>query len=126
MTEAEAIEALTGITENCATYGALWLSATFAYLTAAHFLGAALSRFQCAVVSSLYAIYALQSGAVSVGQIDAFFKLRDRTPSVYDEIWIYNNILAYVPGAVIFYVGGVILSLYFMYNVRSKAKAARP
>ena len=52
MTEADALGVLISFADIVATQVTLWLSLTFAYLTAAHFIGSALSRVQCAIVSA--------------------------------------------------------------------------
>lgn len=58
MTEAEAIELIAIFTTNVIASNTIYLSFTFAYLTAAYFVGASLSRFQAIFVSVLYALAA--------------------------------------------------------------------
>jgi len=63
MTEAEAIETLSILGANGATYFTLFTTFTFAYLTVAYFVGASLTRFQCIAVSAIYFFTASMMGA---------------------------------------------------------------
>ena len=65
MQELTPIEALTNIADVAATYGSLWISITFAYLTAAYFVGAKMTRFQCLTMSGLYLVTAVLFGSAS-------------------------------------------------------------
>ena len=53
LSDAQALDSLTYIGEVAGSYLAMYISITFAYLTAAYFIGGALSRFQCGVISAL-------------------------------------------------------------------------
>jgi len=120
MTEAEAIESLTNIGEIAATYAGLWVSITFGYLTVAYFLGASLSRFQCWVISTLYAVFAVLFSSTTLGYVDSWLRLRRRESTVFDDVWLFSEIPYYFEFAGFILVASTIVSLYFMYNVRSK------
>lgn len=122
MTEAEAIGALVDIDELAATYGSLWLSVTFGYLTVAYFLGKALSRFQCLMISVLYIVSALNYVGSVVGQTQAWELLVERERTIYDGVWLATGFSGWADGGALFYLAGTIIALYFMYNVRNSEK----
>ena len=116
------IGALTDIADVAATYLGVWLSLTFAYLTVSYFVGRALSRHQCMMISFVYLLSASMFGVTTFVHVKAWVLLRAREQSVYDEISLVT-FPWWIEAVVIFLVTGTLISLYFMYNVRHTEKA---
>jgi hypothetical protein len=120
VTEAEAIESLTNIGEVAATYGGLWLSSTFAYLTVCYLVGKTLTKFECFLISGLYGTSALMFAGASIGYSNTWFLLRAREETIMDGVWLFNGMENYIAGSAVVLFGGTIISLYFMYNIRNR------
>ena len=118
MTEAEALGALIELADLTATQVTLWLSSTFAYLTASHFVGKALSRFLCLVVSALYLFVSVIYGSAIVMHANAWVVLRETHETILDQVWIAKHVTGWEAGISMFLIGGTIGSLIFMYSVR--------
>jgi hypothetical protein len=114
MNEADAIGALSDMPENTATYVAVWISLTFAYLTAAYITGHAMSRFQCWVVTVLYFVTAFFVGSAALVHTQAWVRFNESQSTVYSELWTPP----FAEGVAIFLAAGTLISLCFMYNVR--------
>ena len=123
MSESDAIAALTDIGESAATFFSLWVSVTFAYLTVGYFVGKSLTRFQCLAISALYIMSAATFGASAQGYAEAWVKMRTRVSTVFDDIAVFANVSIYGEVAALFVLGGTLLSLYFMYDIRRKLSA---
>ena len=95
MTEFETIEALSNLAANAATFFTVFLSMTFGYLTAAYLVGADLTS--------------------------TWATLKARETSVIDDVWIANAV-SWSGGVWVIVVVIILLSLYFMYNVRSTTR----
>ena len=121
MSETETIATLNDIADVIATYVGMWLSFTFAYLTVAYFVGKALSRFQCLTISSLYALASAWFCSAGIAYTQAWQSLRARENSLYDTIPLMTVRAGWEWGITIFLIGGTLISLYFMYNVRKVA-----
>ena len=117
MTQSETLAVLSDFGENTATYLAMYISVTFAYLTVAYFVGASLSRFQCLAISSFYVVSALVTGATTVGWANAFLILKADEETMLNQVWLFDK-LGIFPGLISVVVGVCLLSLYFMYDVR--------
>jgi hypothetical protein len=95
----------------------------FAYLATAYFVGPKLSRFQAALATVFFVVVA------SVFSLYAFTELK-RAVHFMHELTVNYGVTAMLPNDVIVTVGGVVLALlipacvYFMYEVRKKAKRA--
>lgn len=124
MDETEVIATLNDIADVIATYVGMWLSFTFAYLTVAYFVGKALSRFQCLTISLLYAIASAWFCAAGVAYTQAWQSLRAREESLYDTISLMTAKEGWEWGISIFLIGGTLVSLYFMYDIRKRVKNA--
>ena len=120
MSEGEAIAALTDIGETAATFFSLWVSVTFAFLTVAYFVGRSLTRFQCLAISALYIASAATFGASAQGYAEAWVKMRCRVNTVFDDVAVFANVSFYGEAAIFILMGGTLLSLYFMYDIRRK------
>ena len=118
MNEGEAIAALTDIGEAASTFTGLWVSVTFAYLTVAYLVGGSLSRFQCFTVSALYIVSTTVFGLSAQGYVESWRLLHDRVNTVFNDVYVFEKVSFYGEGAAIFLLGGTLVSLYFMYDVR--------
>ena len=122
MTEPEAITALTEIAALALAHIGAWLSLTFAYLTVAYFAGRSLSKFQCWTVSILYGVMGFLFASPVIGYVDGWLLLYARESTIFDEVSAFSAVPFYVEGWTFFTYGGVLVSLYFMYNVRHTEK----
>jgi len=121
MTEFETIEALSNLAANAATFFTVFLSMTFGYLTAAYLVGADLTRFQCFVIAGIYFLSPSVFGAAAITCTSTGPTLKARETSVIDDVWIANAV-SWSGGAWVIVVVMILLSLYFMYNVRSTTR----
>jgi hypothetical protein len=117
MTEFEAIEALSGIAATAVTFLTVFISLTFGYLMVAYFVGAELTRFQSLVISGLYILAASMFGGAAFLWTLAWDLLNAQESSVIDGIWFAD--LSWSTGVGIVVVLAALVSLYFMYDVRS-------
>ena len=117
MTEAEALEIIAIYTANSIESFSLYLSFTAAFLVTAYFVGAKLSLAQTFAVSGLYCIAAISASLSLVGGIQAWIAVKESTPTVIDQIPIYNPTLWLTMMPVIL-VPGIFVSLYFMWSIR--------
>ena len=119
MAEAEALEVLSNISINAATYWTMFVSFTFAYLTVAYFVGKSLSRFQCVAIFVFYIICAFMSGVTTVGWSEAWFIFKAREHTFIDDVIVFTDIGLFY--ALIFVLSAIsITSLYFMCNDRRR------
>jgi hypothetical protein len=123
MTEAEAVASLNGMAEVTASLLGVWVSITFAYLTASYFLGKQLSTFQSFAVSGLYVVTSFVFGGSAILYVHAWQLTRIREGTVFNELALASSLPAYVGGTILVVTGGILISLYFMYNVRHSEKA---
>ena len=124
MTESDAIEALVMMASNTVTFFSIFLSLTFGYLSVAYFLGAALTKFQCLTISTIYFLSASIFGAAAIGWTGAYDDLKNREQTILDEYWILN-IAEWANAVLITVVLCILVSLYFMYDVRRRVSARR-
>ena len=123
MTEAEAIDAVTDFADIATTFLSLYLSLTFAYLTVVYFLGSSLSRFQCIGVSILYGVMALLTALAAGLYTKATQLILTRGGGVFDDLPQSIIKIAWMETTMSLYVGGILLSFYFMRNVRQAEKS---
>lgn len=89
------------------------------FLTVSYFIGAALSRFQCLAISILYATLTVLFGVGAVAYSHGWILLHSREATIFDDVWLMNNIDGWI-GVMSFWIAaGTLTSLYFMYNVRN-------
>ena len=101
----------------------MYLTVTFAYIAAAYFVGAKLTRLQVCLISGLY-VFAAASATVCcvlfLRRSVTFQELLEPMAEAYGKELIAN--LGYWSG----YMGallllGIFVSLYFMYDIRGKS-----
>ena len=122
MTEVEATSTLVSIADLLATYLGLWVTSTFAYLTAAYFLGEKLTRFQSVVISGLYIAASLSFALAALGHTEAFILLEERELTVYRDVRTAKILDLYYPGFAFLFSSGTLISLYFMWDLRRRAE----
>ena len=122
VSESEAIVALAELGANACAYSAMYFSITFAFLTVAYLVGAALSKFQCILVSALYAFSALTVAATGIGYSHAWILLKAREVTILDEVWVFNR-TEWIEGLVFAAIAVSTASLYFMYDIRKTKKS---
>lgn len=119
MSEAETLDLIAEYASNAVAGIALYATITFAYLTVAYFVGAALSMFQTAAVSTLYVGFAIAAAASCVVSTQAWSALIASRPTILDSLpmyagWYWDIFIA------LFFTAGIAVSIYFMYDVRKK------
>ena len=120
MSEAEALEVISLYYSNATDTYAIYITFTFAYLTVAYFVGAALTRFQVLVVSGLYFISALSTTIATIMPVVVWSDLAKRPETALQQSILWNGDLWILYMSVIFF-GGILVSFYFMYNIRARA-----
>jgi len=119
MTEAEIIEVVAILGANSFSIFSVYLSITFAYLTVAYFIGAALKPVQVWVASGLYVASAGVSTIACVGTTEAWVELIANQPTMLNTLGIYSVHIWDVYMAILMALG-MVVSLYFMYEIRKR------
>lgn len=117
MTEVEAFELMLMSSSNATNAFSQYITFTFAYITAAYFVGSQLSRFQVLAASGLYlfaAIFAMGNALTDLQWAD---EAVERTGGLAPE-GIASNMDFWFMSAGILMTIGIFVSLYFMWNVR--------
>lgn len=122
MTEAEVMTSLTGLGDQIYSGVDTWLALTFGYLTVAYFVGKDLSKFQCVALSLLYGIGASLYAVALPLHTHAWTLLLNQHPTVYLDTWFNPGGIFWAIGSAIFYSAGIVLALYFMYNIRASTR----
>ena len=117
MTEAEALELIAIYVTNAHGGFALYLSVTFAYLVTAYLVGSKLTPFQALAVSGLFFITAIVTTLSTISSVQAWIVVKRSTSTVIDTVALYNPELWLFTLPVIMFPG-VLVSLYFMWNIR--------
>ena len=113
MTEAESLELAATFTANASTNFTIFISFTFAFLATAYFVGKNLSRFQFFAASGMYAVAAGSAATSCVGWLQAFDAIMESKPTfpnLQRGVW--------VGGMSVLFAAGLLVSLYFMWDVR--------
>ncbi|MEQ8694609.1 MAG: hypothetical protein RIC85_04720 [Gammaproteobacteria bacterium] len=120
MTEAEILELVSLYYGNAIEAFTIYITFTFAYLTVAYFVGSKLTRFQVFVVSGLYLISALSTTLGSIMPMLAWGELLANRDTLLSKFPVWDGEMWVVNMGIIFLVG-IVVSFYFMYDVRSKS-----
>lgn len=104
---------------NLMTAFSVYLSVTFAYLTASYFAGKNLSRFQTAALTGLYVFAAFSCVGSMVVNLLILADLQAALPKNLRGTFVgsANMWNVYMSGVMTI---GIFVSIYFMYNVRGK------
>jgi len=122
MTEAELWELNLLAVANTLTAFSVYLTVAFAYLAASYFVGSSLSRLQAFVISCLFIFASASCIGACTAQLHRASDFQKLLSSQSNEMLLMplqnaSFWATYMP----FLMGtGVIVSLYFMYNTRSK------
>jgi hypothetical protein len=119
MSEAESLELIALYTANAITSFSLYISFTFAFLVAAYFVGRDLSRFQAITISGLYFVAAISGSLSLFASVHAWVVIKRSTATVFNTVPIYNETLWLVMMPIIL-VLGILISIYFMWDVRHR------
>ena len=115
MSEAEVIEMLNLHAANSMNAYSIFITFTFAYLTVSYFVGEKLFPQQAFIVSVLYVTSGAAFMTITILHAQSFAALVEQYPNfIYSGLWrlpwtLFTLLLA---------VGGIMASLYFMWNVR--------
>jgi hypothetical protein len=125
MTEAEILELVAMYAEGAMTAYSIYLTITFAYMTVAYFVGDKLSHFQVAAASGLYLVGSLTGLLSAYVHVHAWSTLKSEFPgglsALDSSIWWNGEFWKVLIAASLFF--GILVSLYFMYNVRHTAES---
>ena len=98
----------------------VWITVTFAYLTVSYLVGKDLTRFQYLAITVLYVVVAFQMSLASTAWIRAWEALHLQEETILRGVAIANY--PYADTAMVFFITGTGLALYFMYNIRNSDK----
>jgi hypothetical protein len=121
MTEAEAVELIAIYTANGIDSITLYISFTSAYLATAYFAGQNLTRFQVLSASGLFCLGAIAAALTCVASVQAWDEIMRDNRTVIDSVPIYASNLWLVMMPALF-SAGILVSIYFMWNVRHPRK----
>ena len=122
MTEAETMATLATIGDTIAAYIGLWVTTTFAYLTVAYLVGTQLTRFQTAAVTGLYLVSSSLFALSAIANSEAWITLSAKHSTTYGSISLSRVYGIWLPGMWVIVIAGMIVSLYFMHDVRARAR----
>lgn len=120
MNEAEVIEMLNTHATTAMNGFTIYLTLTFAYLTAIHLTGINLSRLQISCAGLLYLVWAVAFALTSISHLQAFESLTDeyselmRSPLFFMP-WVYY--------AIVISVGGILICIGFTYTTRRNLRS---
>ena len=117
MNEGDAIEAAIGTAGVVFSCFAIYISFTFAYLMTAYFVGNKLTRFQVIATTGLYVIAAGFMALVMIAWTQALFAITDATATALDTV-LFIQRGYWVETFSILLSSGLLMSLYFMWDVR--------
>jgi hypothetical protein len=122
MTEADTIEVAAICAANSFTAFTIYISFTFGFLATAFFVGNKLTRFQVLAATGMYLIAAGATVLVTLSWLKALFLVLNNQNTVLDAIPFMNG-NAWVVIMSIITIGGMIVSSYFMWDVRRRETA---
>ena len=115
MSEAEFIESINLHATSAMSAFGIYISLTFAFLTSVYLIGAKLSRTQMVMVSSLYLAWSIAFSLVAIVHLIAFDSLfEEYTEFARSKLWFFP----WTEFATFVLVGGIVISGYFVFDVR--------
>ena len=109
-------EAMAMWSSNAITAFSIYLTFTFAYLTAAYIVGANLSKYQVIVVSVLYTAGATISLLACINNLQFYTLLLNQSEELRSAITFSGDFWTYYIAPL--FMIGMLVSLSFMWNVR--------
>jgi hypothetical protein len=116
MMDYSAQEAMAMWSANSITCFTIYLTFTFAYLTAAYFAGAKLSKYQVIIISVLYSAGSLIALLACINNLQFYSVLLSHSEELRSSITFSGEFWAYYITP--FFMVGIIVSLSFMWNIR--------
>ena len=124
MTEAETMELVAIYTAGAMTAYSIYITITFGYMTVAYFVGDKLSTFQVVAASGLYLVASITGVITAYIHVHTWSTLKAEftggLSALDSSIWWNGEAWKVLIVASLLF--GVLISLYFMYNVRHTAK----
>ncbi len=115
MTEADILEVLNLYADNSINSFALYITFTSAFLIAVYTIGRDLSRFQATVFAVLYVVAASAPALACVMHCQSLKTLASKhTDILHSSLWLFPW-PTFIP---IIFVSGILVSLYFLYDMR--------
>ena len=122
MTEAEVLELAAIYSSNTMSAFTLYISFTFAFLITAFYAGKKLTAFQVVTASGLYVVSVGSTVLAMIGSLQAQYAIQGTNDTLLDDFPIWTGGL-WIPYMGTILIIGILISLYFMWNVRhSKAQ----
>jgi hypothetical protein len=124
MTEAELFELVFIAGTTALTGFSLFITVSFAYITAAHFLGSRLSKNEVSIVSLLYLLSALIFYSVTMANVSAMGSLQQELAfsEAYQRVTFFMDARIYIFLVPVASLGVIVLCYYFMWSVRHPKK----
>jgi hypothetical protein len=117
MNEGDAIEAAAAAASVCFTCFTIYISFTFGFLVTAFFVGNKLTRFQVIAAMGLYVVAAGFTALAMIAWAQALFVITEAKATALDTISLIHR--GYWIETLSILLGtGMIISLYFMWDVR--------
>ena len=117
MTESEVLELIALYGGNSITAFTVYISFTFAFLATAFYVGHKLTTFQTLAACGLFIFSAGSSVLAETAYIQAMFAIKNEAPNVLDGMLLFSGNF-WVPYMFALGTGGIIVSLYFMWDIR--------
>ena len=117
MNEGDMIEAAAAAIANSMAAFTVYITFTFGFLATSYIVGSKLERFQALTVTGLYVIAAGYSTIIMVAWLQAFFAITEAKATALDTILLMQRGY-WVLGTIVIQSMGILVSLYFMWNVR--------
>ena len=119
MTEAETIELTAICAANSFAAFTIYISFTFGYLATAFFIGSKLTRFQALAATGMFLVAAGTMASATVIWLRGLFLVLNSQNTVLDALpLMYGSV--WVVGVSMITIGGMLISLYFMWDVRHR------
>ena len=119
MSEAEVLEIMALMSSNAMTSFTIYISFTFAFLTACYFVGTDLTRIQVGVLCFLYLLSAGAGAASMLTQIDALVAIQEEYSTLLSGRGWWNLEAWYLFTSMML-TFGILGSLYFLFDIRRK------
>ena len=119
MTEGDAIEAAAAAAANSFTCFTIYITFTFGFFVTAYFVGSKLTRFQVLAAMGLYVVSAGFMALAMIAWCIALFAITDSTATVLDTVFLIQRGY-WVEGLTILLGARMVLSLYFMWDIRHR------
>ncbi|WNC72026.1 hypothetical protein RGQ13_18185 [Thalassotalea psychrophila] len=121
MTNAETLELIALYANNALTSFTIYISFTFGFLITAFIVGAKLTHYQVFVVCALYVI-SVGSMAISlIVNMQVWVAIKESHATIIDELPLANGTF-WITYMCIVLMGGILVSLYFLWDIRQGHK----